>query len=102
MCSECGMWLRDVAAGCGCGMWLRDVAAGCGCGMWHWDVAAPRFVYSVSCRVSLFRQVYVHGAVQSVGGTSASSPSFAGMVSLINEARFKAGKPQMGFLNPFL
>ena len=24
------------------------------------------------------------------------------MVSLLNEARLKAGKPQMGFLNPFL
>ena len=47
-------------------------------------------------------QVYVGGQVQSVGGTSASSPAFAGMVSLLNEARFKAGKPQMGFLNPFL
>jgi len=47
-------------------------------------------------------QVYVDGKVQSVGGTSASSPSFAGIVSLLNEARFKAGKPQMGFLNPFL
>ena len=47
-------------------------------------------------------QVYVGGNVQSVGGTSASSPAFAGLVSLLNEARFKAGKPQMGFLNPFL
>eukprot|EP00316_Scyphosphaera_apsteinii_P011229 CAMPEP_0119307148 /NCGR_PEP_ID=MMETSP1333-20130426/7721_1 /TAXON_ID=418940 /ORGANISM="Scyphosphaera apsteinii, Strain RCC1455" /LENGTH=758 /DNA_ID=CAMNT_0007310623 /DNA_START=26 /DNA_END=2302 /DNA_ORIENTATION=+ len=47
-------------------------------------------------------QVWVDGKVQSVGGTSASSPTFASMVSLLNEARFKAGKPQMGFLNPFL
>ena len=47
-------------------------------------------------------QVYSGGHVSSVGGTSASSPAFAGMVSLINEARLKAGKPQMGFLNPFL
>jgi hypothetical protein len=46
-------------------------------------------------------QVYVGGQVQSVGGTSASSPAFAGFVSLLNEARFKAGKPQMGFANPF-
>ena len=53
-------------------------------------------------RVRLTAQVYVHGQVQPVGGTSASSPAFAGMVSLLNEARFKAGKPQMGFLNPFL
>jgi len=47
-------------------------------------------------------QVYVSGQVEPVGGTSASSPAFAGYVSLINEARAKAGKPQLGFLNPFL
>ena len=46
-------------------------------------------------------QVYVAGNVQAVGGTSASSPAFAGLVSLVNEARLKAGKPQMGFMNPF-
>ena len=46
-------------------------------------------------------QVYVSGKVESVGGTSASSPAFAGYVALLNEARFKAGKPQMGFFNPF-
>ena len=46
-------------------------------------------------------QVYVSGRVEPVGGTSASSPAFAGYVSLLNEARFKAGKPQMGFFNPF-
>ena len=46
-------------------------------------------------------QVYVSGKVESVGGTSASSPALAGYVSLLNEARFKAGKPQMGFFNPF-
>ena len=27
---------------------------------------------------------------------------FAGLVSLLNEARQQAGKPRMGFLNPFL
>jgi len=47
-------------------------------------------------------QVYVNGTVRSIGGTSASAPSFAGMVALLNEARFKAKKPPMGFLNPFL
>jgi len=47
-------------------------------------------------------QVYVNGKVEAVGGTSASSPTFAAMVSLLNEARMKAGKPQLGFLNPFL
>lgn len=47
-------------------------------------------------------QVIVGGRPNSVGGTSASSPAFAGLISLINEARMKAGKPTMGFLNPFL
>jgi subtilase family serine protease len=47
-------------------------------------------------------QVVVGGRVNSVGGTSASSPAFAGMISMLNEARFNAGKKQLGFLNPFL
>jgi len=47
-------------------------------------------------------QVIVGGRPNSVGGTSASSPAFAGMVSMLNEARFNAGMKQLGFLNPFL
>ena len=37
-----------------------------------------------------------------VGGTSASTPAFAGMVALINDARIAAGKPTLGLLNPFI
>lgn len=47
-------------------------------------------------------QVVAGGKVQGVGGTSASAPAFAGFVSLLNEVRTKAGKPAMGYLNPFL
>jgi len=47
-------------------------------------------------------QVVASGHVSPVGGTSASAPTFAGLVSLLNEARIKAGKPAMGYLNPFL
>ena len=47
-------------------------------------------------------QVFVNGHPTSVGGTSASTPAFAGMMSLLNDARLQAGKPVMGFLNPFL
>ena len=36
------------------------------------------------------------------GGTSASSPTFAGVVALLNDLRLKEGKPSLGFLNPFL
>ena len=47
-------------------------------------------------------QVIRNGKVLAEGGTSASTPVFAAVVSLLNEARTNAGKPQMGFLNPFL
>merc|ERR1712086_292363 len=35
-------------------------------------------------------------------GTSASTPVFAAIISLLNEARIQAGKPQLGFLNPWI
>jgi hypothetical protein len=31
-----------------------------------------------------------------------SSPIFAGMISLMNDARRKAGKPKLGFVNPVI
>jgi len=37
-----------------------------------------------------------------VGGTSASSPSFASIIALINDRLALLGKPKLGFLNPFL
>ncbi|KAF8189518.1 family S53 protease-like protein, partial [Mycena galopus ATCC 62051] len=42
------------------------------------------------------------GAFQTVGGTSASSPTFASLVALLNDQLIAAGKPVLGFLNPFL
>jgi tripeptidyl-peptidase-1 len=47
-------------------------------------------------------QVVVSGSTQSVGGTSASAPTFAGLVSLLNEARLQKGQKQLGFLNPWV
>jgi len=38
----------------------------------------------------------------SATGTSYASPIFAGIASLLNEARLQANLPPMGFLNPFL
>ncbi|KAK0473962.1 family S53 protease-like protein [Armillaria novae-zelandiae] len=37
-----------------------------------------------------------------VSGTSASSPIFASIISLINDRLIATGKPVLGFLNPFL
>ncbi|KAI1501290.1 Tripeptidyl-peptidase sed4 [Biscogniauxia marginata] len=36
------------------------------------------------------------------GGTSAAAPVVAGIFALLNDARLRAGKPTMGFINPFL
>lgn len=36
------------------------------------------------------------------GGTSTATPSFAGLVSLLNRLRLNAGKPPLGFLNKLL
>ena len=43
-----------------------------------------------------------NGEVIPVAGTSASAPSFAGIVSLLNDARLAAGKSPLGFLNPWI
>ena len=40
--------------------------------------------------------------VGGVAGTSASCPVVAGIFAQLNDKRFAAGKPSLGFLNPFL
>jgi subtilase family serine protease len=37
-----------------------------------------------------------------IGGTSLSSPLFAGVLALVNQARFAQSKPAVGFVNPLL
>eukprot|EP00466_Bigelowiella_natans_P005114 jgi/Bigna1/132046/aug1.16_g6754 len=40
------------------------------------------------------------GELLSVAGTSCSSPTFSGIVSLLNDIRLRANKSTLGFLNP--
>ncbi|GJJ14410.1 hypothetical protein Clacol_008674 [Clathrus columnatus] len=47
-------------------------------------------------------QTIVSGESFINGGTSASTPTVAGLVALLNDARLAAGKPTLGFLNPLL
>lgn len=35
-------------------------------------------------------------------GTSASAPTFSGVIALVNDARVASGKSPLGFLNPFI
>ncbi|PSR82034.1 peptidase S8/S53 domain-containing protein [Coniella lustricola] len=46
--------------------------------------------------------IVFNGTTYSVGGTSASAPIFAGIVTLLNEARLAVNKTAVGFLNPTL
>ncbi|KAF5006348.1 hypothetical protein FDECE_7276 [Fusarium decemcellulare] len=43
-----------------------------------------------------------HGEDQQGGGTSAASPTFGAVIALLNNERFKKGKPALGFLNPWI
>lgn len=47
-------------------------------------------------------KVMANGKTISVGGTSASCPLVAGLVSLLNEYRLQNDKSTLGFLNPLL
>jgi kumamolisin len=46
--------------------------------------------------------VRVNGADQQIGGTSLSAPVWAGFCALMNEARTKANKPTLPYLNPLI
>jgi kumamolisin len=46
--------------------------------------------------------VFLNGQVQQIGGTSWSTPIWAGICALINSGRQKAGKPPLPFLNPLI
>ncbi|KAK1142691.1 Tripeptidyl-peptidase sed2 [Aspergillus melleus] len=42
------------------------------------------------------------GNIIKIGGTSASAPTFAAIISRLNAVRLEYGKPRLGFLNPWL
>ncbi|EIW73986.1 subtilisin-like protein [Coniophora puteana RWD-64-598 SS2] len=46
--------------------------------------------------------VEIYGYKSNETGTSASVPTFAGVIALLNDARSNAGKSTLGFLNPWL
>ncbi|KAK0501997.1 family S53 protease-like protein [Armillaria luteobubalina] len=50
----------------------------------------------------MYVEIVYGGQTVPVNGTSCSSPIFASVVSLINDRLIAAGKPVLGFLNPFL
>ena len=47
-------------------------------------------------------QIIINGKIGSAGGTSASTPAFAGVLSLINAARLAKGQKTLGWATPAL
>jgi len=64
--------------------------------------ASGRATPDVSALGSEEFQVIVKGNTISVGGTSASTPTFGSIVTLLNDIRLNKGLPTLGFLNPLL
>ena len=46
--------------------------------------------------------IVINGEESVATGTSASTPTWAAMITLLNDARHAKGMPPLGFLNPFL
>ncbi|KAI0925655.1 hypothetical protein AcV5_008333 [Taiwanofungus camphoratus] len=55
----------------------------------------------VAAQADLFK-IYLSGQPVHIGGTSAASPTFAAIISLLNDARLASGFPPLGFLNPLI
>lgn len=53
-----------------------------------------------SCRGSLNITVVQDGELTTSGGTSASAPIFAAMLTAVNDARIAVGKSPVGWINP--
>ncbi|KAF2216530.1 hypothetical protein CERZMDRAFT_34206 [Cercospora zeae-maydis SCOH1-5] len=46
--------------------------------------------------------VVYNGQMNTISGTSCAGPTFAGVVALVNDALIAAGRPVLGFMNPWL
>jgi len=64
----------------------------------------PRLVPDVSLTANpdYGAYLFINGGIMQIGGTSWSAPAWAGFCAIINEARIKAGKDALTFLNPLL
>ncbi|KAI0682616.1 tripeptidyl peptidase A [Earliella scabrosa] len=77
---------------------LKNLAPGTYAGLFNPN---GRAIPDVAAQGEFFR-VFLRGRPVSIGGTSASAPTFAGIVSLLNSARLSKGLRPLGFLNPLV
>ncbi|KAG2138056.1 peptidase S8/S53 domain-containing protein [Suillus bovinus] len=78
--------------------YLATLAPGTYSGLYN---STGRAYPDVSSQAASFSVVY-QGQVTLLDGTSCAAPAFTAFVSMLNDARFSAGKTALGFLNPFL
>ncbi|PFH47604.1 hypothetical protein AMATHDRAFT_151702 [Amanita thiersii Skay4041] len=76
--------------------YLKNLAPGTYEGLFNRN---GRAIPDVAAQGDFFR-IFLSGTPIRIGGTSASSPTFAGFVALLNDARLRANKSPLGFLNP--
>ncbi|KAH9959841.1 tripeptidyl peptidase A [Russula dissimulans] len=60
-----------------------------------------RAIPDVAAQADNFR-IFFRGQPEYIGGTSAATPSFAGIIALLNDARIAGGMRSLGFLNPLI
>lgn len=63
-------------------------------------VVAVCFIYLSKLISTISYSVQVDGGFNLVYGTSASSPVFGSILTMINDARITIGKKPIGFINP--
>ncbi|KAI0758073.1 tripeptidyl peptidase A [Fomes fomentarius] len=78
--------------------YLKNLAPGTYKGLYN---PKGRAIPDVAAQGRFFR-IFLSGRIRSIGGTSASAPAVAGIVSLLNSARLSKGLPPLGFLNPLV
>ncbi|KZV63258.1 tripeptidyl peptidase A [Peniophora sp. CONT] len=78
--------------------YLDSLANGTYAGLFN---ASGRGIPDVAAQADKF-QIFLSGRAVSIGGTSAATPTFAGIISLLNDARLSQGLPSLGFLNPLI
>jgi len=64
--------------------------------------SSNRATPDVAALGSIHFLVIVGGTVTPIGGTSASSPTFAAVMTLLNQVRLARGDNTLGFLNPWI
>lgn len=65
------------------------------------DVDIGRAYPDISCLGQIFPTIW-NGSTAGLIGTSGATPICAAVLGLVNDALLSAGKPALGFLNPWL